>query len=181
MEVNSGETVLEEACKARISRGVYALRDGTAENSLGIRGPEHVQGRPVPRCPALSRSMSVRKVPRWSLRADARMVKGMKAVGKRVLSNEAANGQRPHQQQGAGRHTYSFFAPRESSLTCTAEDQNPKPAEEPRIMHAWPKRVAIKASASFFDRAVPVCESSEKALEQRHAVQHVHGSGARPD
>ena len=53
------------------------------------------------------------------------MVKGMKAVGKRVLSNEAANGQRPHQQQGAGRLPYSFFAPRESSLTCTAEDQNP--------------------------------------------------------
>ncbi len=48
MDVNSGETVLEEACKARISRGVYALRDSTAENSLGIRGSEHVQGRPVP-------------------------------------------------------------------------------------------------------------------------------------
>lgn len=48
MDVNRGETVLEEACKARISRGVCALRDGTAENSLGIRGPEHVQGRPVP-------------------------------------------------------------------------------------------------------------------------------------
>ena len=62
----------------------------------------------------------------------------------------------------------------------TAEDQNPKPAEDPRIMHAWPKRVAIKASASFFDRTVPVCESREGALEQRHAVQHVHGSGARP-
>ena len=48
MDVNSGETVLKEACKARISRGVCALRDGTAENSLGIRGPEHVEGCPVP-------------------------------------------------------------------------------------------------------------------------------------
>jgi len=48
MDVNSGETVLKEACKARISRGVCALRDGTAENSLGTRGPQHVKGRPVP-------------------------------------------------------------------------------------------------------------------------------------
>ena len=48
MDVNSGETVLEEACKARISGGVCALRDSTTENSLGIRGPEHVKGRPVP-------------------------------------------------------------------------------------------------------------------------------------
>ena len=48
MDVNSGETVLEEACKARISRGVCALRDSPAENSLGLRGPEHVKGRPVP-------------------------------------------------------------------------------------------------------------------------------------
>ena len=45
------------------------------------------------------------------------MVKGMKAVGKRVLSNEAASGQRPHQQQGTGRLPYSFFALRELSLT----------------------------------------------------------------
>jgi hypothetical protein len=48
MDVNSGETVLEEACEARISGGVCALRDGTAEDSLGIRGLEHVKGRPVP-------------------------------------------------------------------------------------------------------------------------------------
>ena len=47
MDVNSGETVLEEACKARISRCMCPLRDSTAENSLGICGPEHVKGRPV--------------------------------------------------------------------------------------------------------------------------------------
>jgi len=48
MDVNRGQTVLEEACKARISRGVCTLRNSTAKNSLGIRGPEHVKGRPVP-------------------------------------------------------------------------------------------------------------------------------------
>lgn len=48
MDVHSGKTVLEETCEARISCGVCALRDGTAENSLGIGRPEHVKWRPVP-------------------------------------------------------------------------------------------------------------------------------------
>jgi hypothetical protein len=38
--------------------------------------------------------MSVRKVRRWSCRADACMVNGMKATGKGVLSGEAATGRR---------------------------------------------------------------------------------------
>jgi hypothetical protein len=36
-----------------------------------------------------SRSMSVRKVRRWSARAEARMVNGMKAVGKRSFRGSA--------------------------------------------------------------------------------------------
>jgi hypothetical protein len=59
---------------------VSTFRDGATKHRVRVRGPEDIQ-RAHRRWPSVSRSMSVRKVRRWSSRAEACMENGMKNVG----------------------------------------------------------------------------------------------------
>jgi len=69
------------------------------------------------RCPSDIRSMSVRKVRRWSLRTEARIEKGMKAMGKRFLSSGATNCRRPNRYKGKNGPRYSASIQNEAGIT----------------------------------------------------------------